>query len=94
MKKIFIHASSFALILIVFAFSRVEATSDGHPTQKAESECCCQYETYDYLKDGTKKFRGYCYTWTTPERCTKNYADADGKVVYKPKDECKCVVPK
>jgi len=94
MKKILIPVSAIALILSAFSFSHVEATSDGQPTQKGESECCCQYETYDYLKDGTKKFRDYCYTWTTPERCAKNYADANGKVVSKSKDECKCVVPK
>jgi hypothetical protein len=94
MKKNLIYASAIALILSVFSFSHVEATSNGQPTQKGASECCCQYETYDYLKDGTKKFRAYCYTWTTPERCSKNFTDAKGKVVSKPKDECKCVVPK
>jgi hypothetical protein len=40
MKKILIHASAIALILLAFSFSRVEATSDGQPTQKGESEYC------------------------------------------------------
>lgn len=94
MKKILIPVSAIALILSAFSFYHVEAKSEGQPTQKGESECCCQYEMYDYLKDGTKKFRGYCYSWTTPEKCLENYARANAKVVYKSKDECKCVVPK
>jgi hypothetical protein len=93
MKKILIPVSAIALILSAFSFSHVEATSNIQPTQKGESECCCQYETYDHLKDGTKKFRAYCYTWITPEECAKK-TDVKGKVVYKPKDECKCTVPK
>jgi len=67
---------------------------DGSFTSGNDGNCCCQYETYDYLKDGTKKFREYCYYWTTSEKCYETYARANAKVVYKSKDECKCVVPK
>jgi hypothetical protein len=94
MKNLIIYPSAIVLIFSAFSLSLVETTLDSQTTQKVESDCCCQYETYEYLKDGTKKFSGYCYSWTTPERCAKNFASANGKAVSKPKEECKCVVPR
>jgi hypothetical protein len=93
MKNLIIYFSGFILVLSVLAFSRAES-SNGRFQGNAESECCCQYETYIYLEDGTKKFDVYCYTWTTPERCVKDFARANGKVVQKPKDECRCTRPR
>jgi len=65
---------------------------DGGSTSGNDGNCCCQFETYDHdVITGKQTFREYCHSWITREQCSQK---PGGTIVYKPKEECYCTMPK